>query len=73
MKRKISKSNDSLASLNARLDEIRMSGHERLMAKAYLARAEAVADAMTAMAGAIRRWYDRSNESVARRWRYLQG
>lgn len=43
---KISKTNQSLAFLNARLDDVRMSGHERLKAKARLAQAEAIADAV---------------------------
>ena len=45
MNGKISKTNQSLAFFNARLDEIRMNGHERLAAKARLAQSEAVADA----------------------------
>jgi len=46
MKSKISKTKQDLAFFNARLDEIRMSGHERLKAKARLAQAEAIADAV---------------------------
>jgi hypothetical protein len=42
----ISKTNPNLAFFNSRLDEVRMSGHERLKAKARLAQAEAVADAV---------------------------
>jgi len=45
MNDKISKTNSSLDFLNARLDEVRISSHERLRAKASLARTEAVADA----------------------------
>jgi hypothetical protein len=44
MTNKISKSNDDLAYFNGRLDEVRMTSHERLRAKAHLARAEAMAD-----------------------------
>ena len=46
MNGKISKTNENLAFFNARLDEIRMNGHERLKAKARMAQAEAVADAL---------------------------
>ena len=42
----ISKTNSDLDFLNARLDEVRMSSHERLRAKASLARSEAVAEAV---------------------------
>jgi hypothetical protein len=55
MSTKISKSNDSLAFFNSRLDEIRMNGHERLKAKAHLARAEAMADLFLAAVHAIGR------------------
>ena len=55
MKPKISKSNASTAIIHARLDEMRLSGHERLNAKAHLARAEAIADALAQVAGAIAR------------------
>jgi hypothetical protein len=51
MNRKISKPNENLAFFNARLDEVRMSGHERLRAKARLAQAEAVADAIVGLIG----------------------
>ncbi len=51
MNRRISKTNESLAFFNARLDEVRMSGHERLRAKARLAQAEAVADAIFGLIG----------------------
>ena len=46
MNEKISKTNENLAFFNARLDEVRMSGHERLRAKARMAQAEAIADAV---------------------------
>ncbi len=55
MKVKISKSNDELEYFNSRLDEIRMSGYERLKAKAHLARAEAFADAVAAVINAVKR------------------
>ena len=44
MNEKISKTNSNLDFMNDRLDKVRMSSHERLRAKASLARAEAVAD-----------------------------
>ena len=44
MNQKISKTNENIAFFNARLDEVRMSGHERLRAKARLAQTEAIAD-----------------------------
>lgn len=46
---KISKTNERVVFFNALLDEVRMSGHERLRAKAALARAEAFADALAAV------------------------
>lgn len=55
MTSKISKTNPDMAFFNARLDEIRMSGHERLKAKAHLARAEAFASAFAALIGMIKR------------------
>ena len=55
MSMKISKTNPDLEYLYARLDEVRMSGHDRLRAKASLARAEAVADLFIAVANAIHR------------------
>ena len=51
----ISKTNDNLAFFNARLNEIRMSGHERLRAKARLAQTEAIADAVFELIGLGRR------------------
>lgn len=48
MDRKISKTNDDVGFFNARLDEVRMSGHERLRAKARMAQAEAIASALCA-------------------------
>ena len=55
MSNKISKSNEDLAFFNSRLDEIRMSGHDRLKAKAHLARAEAMADLFLAAIHAVGR------------------
>lgn len=55
MNEKISKSNANTAFFNARLDEIRISGHERVKAKAHLAQAEAMADAITAVADGVAR------------------
>ena len=55
MNAKIIKTNANASFFNARLDEIRMSGHERMKAKAHLAQAEAMADALAAVAGGIAR------------------
>lgn len=44
---------------NQRLDEIRMSGHERLKAKARFAQAEAVADALSVAIHWIARQFKR--------------
>jgi len=55
MNEKISKTNDNLAFFNARLDEVRMSGHERLRAKARFAQAEAIADAAVGMVALVTR------------------
>ncbi len=49
MSMKMSKTNQNLNDLYARLDEIRMSSHERLHAKASLARAEAMANGAAAI------------------------
>ena len=46
MNEKISKRNANADFFNARLDEVRMSGHERLKAKARLAQAEAMAEVL---------------------------
>jgi len=43
---KVSKTNVSSAFFSDRLDEVRISSHERIKAKAQLQRAEAVADAI---------------------------
>ena len=55
MNAKVSKTNESLAFFNVRLDEVRMTGHERLKAKARMAQAEAFAEAVTALIGLIKR------------------
>ena len=55
MNAKISKTNENLAFFNARLDEVRMSGHERLAAKARLAQSEAIADAVFEVIGHAKR------------------
>ena len=57
MKTKISKTNPDLEYLYARLDQVRMSGHERLRAKASLARAEALADLVVGLTGAVKRFF----------------
>jgi hypothetical protein len=55
MNEKISKTNETLEFFNSRLDEVRMSGHERLKAKARMAQAEAVADAIAAGINLLKR------------------
>jgi hypothetical protein len=55
----VSKTNEDLDFFNRRLDEIQMSGHERLKAKARFAQAEAVADALFAAAHGIARLFKR--------------
>ena len=55
MRNRISKSNADEALLNRRLEEIRMSTHERLRAKADLARAEAFANAAGEIINLIKR------------------
>ena len=55
MKPDISKTNLKRAYFEARIDELRINGHERLKAKARLAQAEAMADALAAIDGGIRR------------------
>ena len=55
MNEKISKTNVDIEFFNTRLDEIRMSGHERIKAKAQLERAEAMAEMLSAACGAITR------------------
>ena len=57
MGNKISKTNVDLAYFNSRLDEIHMNGHERLKAKAHLARAEAMASFLANAAHAIGRLF----------------
>lgn len=51
MNAKISKTNENLDFFSARLDEVQLSEYERLRAKASLARAEAVADAVVELIG----------------------
>ena len=55
----VSKTNENLDFFNQRLDEIRMSDHERLKAKARFAQAEAIADAVFAAAQGIARLFKR--------------
>lgn len=54
---KVSKANVDMDFFNRRIDEIQMSGHERLKAKARLAQAEAVANAIVAGARGIARLF----------------
>ena len=55
MNAKVSKTNESLAFFNVRLDEVRMTGHERLKAKARMAEAEALAEAISSLIDLIKR------------------
>ena len=52
-----SKANADTDFFNRRIDEIRMSSHERLKAKARLAQAEAIADALAAAVHRIARLF----------------
>ena len=56
MSTKISRTNSRLEFLNARLDEVQMSGFERLRAKASLARAEAAVEAVAGLIDFVRRF-----------------
>jgi hypothetical protein len=55
----VSKTNHDLDFFNRRLDEVRMSGHERLKAKARFAQAEAVADAIVGASQGVARLFKR--------------
>ena len=55
MKSTISKSNPRTAFFEARIDALRINAHERLKAKARLAQAEAMADAIAAITDGVRR------------------
>ena len=57
----INKSNADREFFNRRLDEIRMNGHERLKAKAHLARAEAMAAMLAAAVSGIRQLFSPSD------------
>jgi len=59
MRKNVSKTNQDMDFFKQRLDEIRMNGHERLKAKARFAQAEAVVDAVFAVAQGIARLYKR--------------
>lgn len=59
MNEKVSKTNRDREFFNRRLDEIRMSGHERLKAKARFAQAEAIVGALFAAGQAIARVFKR--------------
>jgi len=55
MKTTLSNSNSDLKAIEARLDEIRMPSYERMLAKAHLARAEAVADLIVGVARFVKK------------------
>lgn len=57
MNAKVSKPNASIEEFSARLDQVTMSGHECLRAKASLARAEAMAELIARAARAVRRLF----------------
>ena len=67
MRTKVRRTNSNLEFLNARLDEVRMSDHERLRAKARLAQAEAIADAVFGLIGYGKRLLKTLLERPARR------
>jgi hypothetical protein len=52
---KVSKSNADWETINQRLAEVRMGGHQRLRAQAQLARAQAVADTLVVLSATVKR------------------
>jgi len=60
MNAKISKTNSEWSLLDQRLDEVRLSGHDRLKAKAQMARAEAFADFVAVVWKALGRLFQGS-------------
>jgi hypothetical protein len=64
---KISKANAESEYFDRRLDEIRMSGHARLKAKAQFAQAEAIADALVAAVRGIGRLFGMPARKPGRR------
>ena len=64
---KISKTNEDLEFFNRRLDEVQMTSYERLMAKAHLARAEAVSEFLLVLAGGIARFFKAPSPKPSRR------
>ena len=57
MNDKVSKANVDMDFFHRRIDEIRMSGHERLRAKARFAQAEAMAEALATVGRGIARLF----------------
>ncbi|MBI1943001.1 MAG: hypothetical protein HYS35_04980 [Betaproteobacteria bacterium] len=57
MKDTVRKPNPELEFLNARLGQMGLSERERLMAEARLARAEAIAELLVRMTGAVKRLF----------------
>ena len=55
MTSKVSKSNADWETINRRLAEVRLSGHQRLKAEAQLARAQAVADTLVVLSATVKR------------------
>jgi hypothetical protein len=66
MTTKLSKTNADLEFFNSRLDEVRLSGYERIKAKAHLARAEAFADAVHYVVRGIGRLFQGSDKPAGR-------
>jgi len=52
---RIGKTNESLAFFKARLDQVQMNDHERLMAEAQFARAEAAVEWVAALIASAKR------------------
>lgn len=73
MRSKISRTNSSLEFFNARLDEVQMSSYERLRAKASLARAEAVTDAVAGLVNLAKRLLTSLVVRPVRRFTHLAG
>ena len=73
MSNKNSRTNSSLEYFNGRLDEVRMSSHERLRAKASLARAEAATEAAFRVIRLVKRLLTTLIVHPVRRWADLAG
>ncbi len=56
MDQKLNKTNEDLAFFKARLAQVQMNPHERLLAEAQLARAEAAVEVAARFMGFCKRW-----------------